>query len=974
MAASAPRPALARGEPFARAADAPASLIDSLAARVQEDASGRLIAWQADAEPREASHGPLWERATRIAAGLRRQGVDEACVVVLLLPNVLDFVPALWACLRVGAIPLPFVGAAHSRSRLAALGERLDALGRPPLLVEDGFEPDGLPDAVGRHVRCLPLSALDAVAPDERLAAVAAKGVLAPTSGSTGRLKLAWLSPRVLLNRYLSRRLRGQPGSQVVVSPFPVDGISGLGVAFLGYRDWVQLPPGGVSAQPLALFEAVARYRADTVMLSSSMAQQILAAARASPRTWDLASLRSVLVGAEPVAADIMRELAAFLHQHGAGDCRIWAGYGATETGALVAGADPTAWTEADRGLLGKPLPGVSLRIVDAAGEVLNEGAEGEIEVSCPDKLFTGYWGEPGQIEPTAAGWWRTGDVGCLREGRLLVRGRRKEVFIHQGRKLALADIDVRLQEALGAEVRVIAVVLPEADGGQERLAVALAPLRPGAAPTDAATTIQATLARHFGARAAWIETLDLDQLPLTEAGKPRRADLARRLADASARATTVPTPIPESPTSVEAIWRELLGDEAVRQPQATFFELGGESLQSALLFSLIQERLGRTLPVEAFFADPTLDWLRQWASSASSSAPRKDREGAAPPDERPWPLPRELHQELLRYLENLQGVRSNPDQLVVGLNVGGRKPPLFWCGSNIKRDLPLLAKGLGVEQPLYGFRSLNALVNCTEDTLQQVALRYLHEIMDICPSGPLFLGGYCQGAPIMLAVAQHLLRRQRLVPLLVLLEWACPLQSYEGPVLFLYGRDSMPGNPFLRHPGPDQGLQRYFRQYWLEEIPGEHHPHHDSPEIFCECLSTYLERASRQAAWRIPRDIYPATLTASHLPARVQTVEPWRVEVLVQNRVDYAWSSAASGVWLGNYWMNAQGKGILTHADGRTECPELRPGASVTLPLMITAPSQPGLYRLVVDLVEEGSHWLDPWHRSALVKTVEVV
>ncbi len=70
---------------------------------------------------------------------------------------------------------------------------------------------------------------------------------------------------------------------------------------------------------------------------------------------------------------------------------------------------------------------------------------------------------------------------------------------------------------------------------------------------------------------------------------------------------------------------------------------------------------------------------------------------------------------------------------------------------------------------------------------------------------------------------------------------------------------------------------------------------------------------------------------------------------------------------------MNAE-DAIVTPLDGRTECPELRPGESVTLPLTITAPSQPGLYRVVVDLVEEGSHWLDPWRRSARVMAVEVV
>lgn len=98
------------------------------------------------------------------------------------------------------------------------------------------------------------------------------------------------------------------------------------------------------------------------------------------------------------------------------------------------------------------------------------------------------------------------------------------------------------------------------------------------------------------------------------------------------------------------------------------------------------------------------------------------------------------------------------------------------------------------------------------------------------------------------------------------------------------------------------------------------------------------------------------------------------RLAIEVHNLARYTWSSAATGIWLGNYWMNADGSRIMTHVDGRTECPELRPGETVTLPLTLTAPAQAGRYHLVVDLVEEGSHWLDPWRRSALVRPVEVV
>jgi len=971
-----PPAALVWGHPHRRATDAPPDLIQALAARIHEDVAGQLIAWRPGGQPRASSHAEVWARATRIAAGLRRQGPCERRIVVLPLPNVLDFVAAFWACLLAGAVPLPFGGAAHSRQRLALLGERLTTLGVPFLLVEDDFDLRALADPVWQSSRPLRLSALEGFPPIDLSEPRAESGILVPTSGSTGRLQLAWLSPRALLNRYLTRRLRPEQFSRVAISPFPNDGVSGLGAAFLSYRDWVQLPPGALAAQPLTVLDAVERCRGEILFLSTSMALQIMAAARGSDRRWDLGCLRSVLVGAEPVVAGVMRELANLLAQQGSKSCRIWAGYGTTETGTLVEGADPTAWSDADRGVLGGPLPGVGLRIVGESGETLAEGDEGDIEVLCREKLFTGYWGEPERAGLTEDGWWRTGDLGCLRDGQLLVRGRKKEVFIAHGRKFALADIDVSLQQALGAGVRVLSGVLAGDAGTPEQLAIAYAPLTADAAPEGITATIQATLARGFGLRAGRIQPLDLDCLPLTVAGKPQRTELVRLLLAARPLTYTRPESVPEAEDTlavVDAIWREILGDAAVRQPATRFVDLGGESLQSALLRDLIQERLGRTLPVEAFFAEPTLDWLRQWVSSAPSAPPGEDREVHVP-EERPWPLPHALHQTLLTSLEGVIGARPTRDQLVVGLNMGGKQPPLFWCSTIVQKDLPLFAKQLGPEQPLYGFRSPRGLLRCTEETIQQFALRYLHDIGEIFPTGPLFLGGYCEGGAIMLAVAQHLLRRRRQILLLTLLECGFALQHYAGQVLLIYGRDSPQVNPLLRYRQPETGWRRYFRDYSIEEIPGDHHGHIKNIEIFAERLKLHLERAMNQPMSLVPWHSYPAILESADIPSRLSTGELRQVAIGINNRASYAWSSVASGVWLGNYWMNARDKTILKYADGRTECPELRPGETVILPLTITAPAKAGSYRLVVDLVEEGSHWLDPRRRSALVKTVEVV
>ncbi|MBB5759696.1 hypothetical protein HNR00_004430 [Methylorubrum rhodinum] len=51
-------------------------------------------------------------------------------------------------------------------------------------------------------------------------------------------------------------------------------------------------------------------------------------------------------------------------------------------------------------------------------------------------------------------------------------------------------------------------------------------------------------------------------------------------------------------------------------------------------------------------------------------------------------------------------------------------------------------------------------------DEIQRLDLRYVHEIAETCPAGPVFVGGSCQGVLVALPVAQHLRRRGRHVPL----------------------------------------------------------------------------------------------------------------------------------------------------------------------------------------------------------------
>lgn len=193
--------------------------------------------------------------------------------------------------------------------------------------------------------------------------------------------------------------------------------------------------------------------------------------------------------------------------------------YGQTEATARITTRDPGNPTT---GSVGRPLPGVQLRIVDASGAAVPSGTTGEVQVRGAS-VCSGYWDATEDTERFGDGWLRTGDLGCLDDdGALSVHGRLDRFIKVRGRRVSLADVELRVGRANGVR-EVAAVAVDHVEAGE-----ALAVWVVAAETTDSGTVerdVRASLPTEWTVQSVRI----IASLPLTANGKIDRTALRAR-------------------------------------------------------------------------------------------------------------------------------------------------------------------------------------------------------------------------------------------------------------------------------------------------------------------------------------------------------------------------------------------------------------------------------------------------------------
>ncbi len=430
-------------------------LVDSLMRLAAQSAT--VLRDHGDAVRHDFDGVALDQLARRYAAWLGARGIGAGDRVAVQLAPSAAHVAIVLAHLRLGVLHVPLSTKA-SAAEVAYV--RADA--GVALLVDDVPPLDDEP-----------LAAWPAAPGADAI------GLLIYTSGTTGKPKGVMLSHRALAANLgaIARAWQLGPGD-LVVAMLPMHHVHGLGLAVLGAL------LAGAAVDLHARFEverllAAFADRATVFMGVPTMYVLLLAHLDAVPAAAEpLRHARLFTAGSAPLAAADLERFAAHTGH------RILERYGMTET--LFTLSNP--YDGARRaGLVGQPVAGVEVRIVDDAGVPCGDGP-GEIEVR-GDSLMTGYWGQP---EATAAafrdGWFRTGDTAVRDAGSYRIVGRTSiDIIKSGGYKLGAREIeDALMASGRFAECAVLGV--PDATWGEVVGAVVV--LAPGAAPVEAATLL----------------------------------------------------------------------------------------------------------------------------------------------------------------------------------------------------------------------------------------------------------------------------------------------------------------------------------------------------------------------------------------------------------------------------------------------------------------------------------------------------
>lgn len=649
--------------------------------------------------------GQLTRRAWALAHQLVDAGVQPGDAVAIHLPRGVGQIVALFAIWGCRGVAVP-VDRNATRGRLASL---LSGVGCRHAITESSRSADELPPGVQswalQDSRRMDLYAPPRISQPEDIAYAIF------TSGSTG-------IPKAVAVTHESLSSFSEAMDALVYSDLPSRSIVAMNaplvfdaslqaVQLLRHGHHVVVVDEGTRTDAQEFVEFLRKCKVASVDAVPTHVEAL----RQAGLLEGTPAVPHLVIGGEAVSADLWQALAS-------SPTAAFNVYGPTEA---TINATAARISEHELPTIGRPLPGVEVRILDGNRQVLPAGMPGELHVS-GTQVACGYLSNPAAtaaqfwVGEDGDRWYATGDIArWTADGTLQFLGRRDSQVKIRGFRIELEEVEAALSAAAGTSE---AIVIPFPAERPTHLLGALA----GAHGIDFEKVLQ-DLGQTLPAHAVPHRLAALDRVPLLPNGKlDRRGAVALALEHLSAPATD--TALDHASSKLAALWDEVLPDKVVKRSD-DFFALGGTSLSLTRLIRRIRQEYGVAPPPHQVFRARTLGEMSDLLNAGRSGA----RTGPASP-------------------------------ILVSLKHGSGRPLILIhpLGGGLTSYGPLLSLLSRCESPVLGIQSVaTAGADREPDDVQTAIRMYARAVEEFGVADGVNLLGWSLGGLVAVALAAEL-------------------------------------------------------------------------------------------------------------------------------------------------------------------------------------------------------------------------
>lgn len=502
------------------------------------------------------SYEALLNEAQRILSGLRKLELKPGDKIIFQINQNYDFIPAFWGCILGGFVPVPISTASSYEVNSTAVQKLHNAwqiLDKPLILTtgELAISVRSLSDAlslenfevetVERLRLCEPDKNYHISQPDD-------VAMLILTSGSTGVSKGVMLTHRNIISSVAGTSLISNLNNlDISLNWLPLDHPGPLircviRCVFLGCQQ-IHVDTAVVLQDMLQWLDLCARYQVTTTWAPNFAFALLCERAQDIEKGhWDLSKIKSILNTAEPIVQETAQKVLKLLSPHQLAESAMHSSWGMAETCSGVTFSDQylrnrnrnrnlqdsksTTFTE-----LGCPIPGISLRIVNENNQVVNEQTIGYLQVK-GSTVTKGYEKKPelNQEVFTSDGWFNTGDLGFLHDGRLTITGRAKNIIIINGVNYYSHEIEQVVEAVEGvSKSYTAACATRQPNSNTDELIVFFhTTIAEENRLVNLLKDIRKNLVSKLGIRASYLLNIEKEAIPKTSIGKIQHAQLKK--------------------------------------------------------------------------------------------------------------------------------------------------------------------------------------------------------------------------------------------------------------------------------------------------------------------------------------------------------------------------------------------------------------------------------------------------------------